>query len=143
MQKLPDEPKLQQIHKMLGKIDVDKDGQLKVDDVLKVNITLFVCCSFHFLHKQKNPNPQIIATIGKENVNLNETQIDDLIELITKEETLENEEKIEKALAKSKEERRAVLEQLEEVVDKAAEISDNVKPSETVKSSSKPGSKVS
>lgn len=36
MQKLPDEPKLQQIHKMLGKIDVDKDGQLKVDDVLKV-----------------------------------------------------------------------------------------------------------
>lgn len=42
MQKLPDEPKLQQIHKMLGKIDVDKDGQLKVDDVLKVNIYLFV-----------------------------------------------------------------------------------------------------
>jgi len=116
MQKLPDEPKLQQIHKMLGKIDVDKDGQLKVDDVLK-----------------------IIATIGKENVNLNETQIDELIELISKEETLENEEKIEKALAKSKEERRAVVGQMEELVDKATEIVDSVKPS--VKSS-KPGSKI-
>jgi len=119
MQKLPDEPKLQQIHKMLGKIDIDKDGQLKVDDVLK-----------------------IIATIGKENVNLNETQIDELIELITKEETLENEEKIEKALAKSKEERRAVLEQLEEVVDKAKEIVDNVQPNEPANPTSKPGSKI-
>jgi len=55
---------------------------------------------------------------------------------------LENEEKIEKALAKSKEERLAVLEQLEEVVDKAQEIVDNVKPSETVKTPSNPGSKI-
>lgn len=117
MQKLPDEPKLQQIHKMLGKIDIDKDGQLKVDDVLK-----------------------IIATIGKENVNLKENQIDEIIELISKEETLENEVKIEKALAKSKEERRAAKAELEELVDKAPEIVD--KPSESVNDASKPGSKI-
>ncbi|KAG4068549.1 hypothetical protein HA402_004890 [Bradysia odoriphaga] len=117
MQKLPDEPKLQQIHKMLGKIDVDKDGQLKVDDVLK-----------------------IIATIGKENVNLKENQIDEIIDLITKEESLENEVKIEKALAKSKEERRAVKAELEALVDKAPEIGD--KPSESVNETSKPGPKI-
>lgn len=38
MQKVPDESKFEQIYKMLGKIDLDKDGQLKVDDVLKVFI---------------------------------------------------------------------------------------------------------
>lgn len=95
--------------------------------------------------KQKTypPIQQIIATIGKENVNLNETQIDELIELISKEETLENEDKIEKALAKSKEERRVVQEQLEEIVDKATEIGDSLKPSESVNPTTKPGSKVS
>lgn len=37
MQKVPDESKLEQINKMLSKIDADKDGQLQVDDVLKVS----------------------------------------------------------------------------------------------------------
>lgn len=36
MQKVSDEAKLEQINKMLSKIDADQDGQLKVDDVLKV-----------------------------------------------------------------------------------------------------------
>lgn len=70
------------ITKMLDKIDSDKDGQLKVDDVLK-----------------------IIEAIGKDSVNLSEKQLDELIDLISKEEYLENEEKIEKALAKSLETR--------------------------------------
>lgn len=70
------------ITKMLDKIDSDKDGQLKVDDVLK-----------------------IIETIGKDSVDLSEKQLDELIDLISKEEYLENEEKIEKALAKSLETR--------------------------------------
>lgn len=61
--------------------------------------------------------------------------------MISKEETLENEEKIEKALAKSKEERRAVKEQMEEIIDKAQEIVD--KPSESANQTPKPGSKVS
>lgn len=38
MKKVSDESKMEQIYKMLEKIDNDRDGQLKVDDVLKVNI---------------------------------------------------------------------------------------------------------
>lgn len=48
---------------------------------------------------------QIIEMIGKDNVNLSGKQIDEIVDLIDKEEYLENEEKIQKALAKSKEER--------------------------------------
>lgn len=40
MQKVSDESKLEQINKMLSKIDADKDGQLQVDDVLKVMLIL-------------------------------------------------------------------------------------------------------
>lgn len=78
MQKVPDETKVDQIQKLLGKIDMDKDGHLKVDDVMR-----------------------IIEEIGKEAVDLTDKQVDELIELINKEEQIENEEKIEKALAKS------------------------------------------
>lgn len=48
---------------------------------------------------------QIFETIGKENIKLNAKQVDELLDLISKEEYLENEEKIQKALEKSKEER--------------------------------------
>lgn len=48
---------------------------------------------------------QIFETIGKENIQLNAKQVDELLDLISKEEYLENEEKIQKALEKSKEER--------------------------------------
>lgn len=54
---------------------------------------------------------QIIEMIGKENVNLSAKQMDEMIELIDKEEYLENEEKIEKALAKSKEQREQLKQQ--------------------------------
>lgn len=43
--------------------------------------------------------------IGQENINLNPKQVDELLDLMSKEEYLENEEKIQKALEKSKEER--------------------------------------
>jgi len=46
---------------------------------------------------------QVIEIIGKENVKLNSKQVDELIELIDKEEILEVEDKIEKALQKDKE----------------------------------------
>lgn len=50
---------------------------------------------------------QVIEIIGKENVKLNSKQIDELIELIDKEEILEVEDKIEKALQKDKEAKEA------------------------------------
>lgn len=46
---------------------------------------------------------QVIEFIGKENVHLSAKQLDELIELIEKEEILEVEDKIERALQKEKE----------------------------------------
>ncbi|KAK9891833.1 hypothetical protein WA026_016632 [Henosepilachna vigintioctopunctata] len=77
---VPDQSRLDKITKVLRKIDDDLDGSVKVEDVLKV-----------------------IEIIGKEDVNLTDKQVDELIELIDKEEILEVEDKIEKALQKDKE----------------------------------------
>ncbi|KAG5682035.1 hypothetical protein PVAND_011427 [Polypedilum vanderplanki] len=82
IQKVSDESVLEQIEKLLSRIDDDRDGSLKVEDVLK-----------------------IIETIGKENINLNEKQINEIIDLIDKEEIIETEEMIEKALKKEQEQR--------------------------------------
>lgn len=78
LQKVPDESKLKLIQDVLGRLDDDFDGQLKVDDVLKM-----------------------IEIIGNENVHLSEKQIQELIELLDKEEVLEVENKIQKALEKA------------------------------------------
>lgn len=118
MQKVPDEQKVDQIQKLLGKIDIDKDGQLKVDDVLR-----------------------IIEAIGKETVNLTDKQVDELIDLIGKEEQIENEEKIEKALAKSIEvERQAANNEV--LTDKSTKVltTDDAKQDDAT---TKPPSKVS
>lgn len=106
MQKVPDETKLAQIQKMLGRIDDDKDGHLKVDDVVR-----------------------IIQEIGKESVALNEKQVDELMELINKEEELENEQKIEKALAKSLEEAKRAAEELN---DRTTKVLDDKRTGETM-----------
>lgn len=117
MQKVPDEQKVEQIQKLLGKIDVDKDGQLKVDDVLRV-----------------------IEEIGKETVNLTDKQVDELIDLIGKEEQIENEEKIEKALAKSIEVEARTKAANEVLSDKSTKVlTDDAK----LDDKSKPPSKVS
>ncbi|RZC40036.1 LETM1 and EF-hand domain-containing protein anon-60Da, mitochondrial, partial [Asbolus verrucosus] len=76
---VPDQSRVQQIIKVLNKMDDDHDGSIKVEDVLKV-----------------------IEIIGKENVNLSDKQVDELMELLDKEEILEVEDKIEKALLKDK-----------------------------------------
>ncbi|XP_066145415.1 mitochondrial proton/calcium exchanger protein isoform X1 [Euwallacea fornicatus] len=81
---VPDQSRLEKISSVLRKMDDDHDGSLKIDDVLKV-----------------------IEIIGKENVKLNSKQVDELIELIDKEEILEVEDKIEKALQKDKEAKQA------------------------------------
>lgn len=51
---------------------------------------------------------KVIEVIGKENVNLKERQMNEILDLIDKEEVLETEEKIEKALKKEQEQRQSV-----------------------------------
>ncbi|XP_058822009.1 mitochondrial proton/calcium exchanger protein isoform X2 [Topomyia yanbarensis] len=114
IQQIPDDSRLDQISKILGKIDDDHDGHIKVEDVLKV-----------------------IETIGKENVKLNAKQVDELIDLLDKEEVLEAEDKIEKALSKSleakekqKEQESKEKEKLIELQDKAIDLSLKTTPVE-------------
>ncbi|CAH0720171.1 unnamed protein product, partial [Brenthis ino] len=78
LQKVPDEAKLKLIQDVLGRLDDDFDGQLKIDDVLKM-----------------------LEIVGNENVNLSEKQMAELIDLLDKEEILEVESKIQKALDKA------------------------------------------
>lgn len=75
IQKVPDSSKLERITQVLGEIDVDQDGAIRVDDVLKV-----------------------IELIGKENVHLTPKQVSEVIQLMEKEETLQIEDQIGKVL---------------------------------------------
>ncbi|KAG8240420.1 hypothetical protein J437_LFUL003134 [Ladona fulva] len=75
IQKVPDSSRLERISQILGEIDVDQDGAIRVDDVLKV-----------------------IESIGKENVRLTPLQISEVIQLMEKEEILQIEDQIGKVL---------------------------------------------
>lgn len=79
IQKVPDASRLERISEVLGKIDLDKDGVVKLDDVLKV-----------------------LELIGRENVKLSKKQMDELIELIGKEDAIKEVLKDEKLLADDK-----------------------------------------
>lgn len=104
IQQVPDDSRLDQISKILGRIDGDQDGQIKVEDVLKV-----------------------IETIGKENVQLSPKQVDELIDLLDKEEELQAEDKIEKALNKSLEAKEKQKELESQEKEKLLEITDKAK----------------
>lgn len=96
IQKVPDESRLVHIQHILEKIDIDQDNQIRVEDVLKV------CISYIFLSFLKVIEShlffKVIGIIGKENVQLSKQQVEEIIELISKEEQLENEKKLEEAL---------------------------------------------
>ncbi|XP_076279143.1 leucine zipper and EF-hand containing transmembrane protein 1 [Lasioglossum baleicum] len=77
IQNVPDEHRLQRIVEILAKMDDDRDGAIKIEDVLKV-----------------------VELIGKEDIKLSKKQLHELIELIDKEEILEVEEQIQKSLQK-------------------------------------------
>nr|CAD7587297.1 unnamed protein product [Timema genevievae] len=77
IQKIPDESLVNRISEVLEQMDVDKDGAIRVDHVLKV-----------------------LEVVGKENVNLNKKQMDELLDLLKKEEVIELEDQIAKALEK-------------------------------------------
>ncbi|GAB1864426.1 Mitochondrial proton/calcium exchanger protein [Camponotus japonicus] len=76
-QNVGDEHRLKRIAEILKKIDNDRDGSIKIEDLLKV-----------------------VELIGKEEVKLSKKQVDELIELMDKEEELEVEEQIQKSLEK-------------------------------------------
>lgn len=73
IQKVSDDTKLQRIVDVLEKMDIDHDGAVEVDHVLKV-----------------------IELLCKENVKVTGKQMDEIIELLMKEDTLESEEKMQK-----------------------------------------------
>ncbi|XP_014480934.1 PREDICTED: LETM1 and EF-hand domain-containing protein anon-60Da, mitochondrial [Dinoponera quadriceps] len=81
IQNVPDEHRLKRIAEILGKIDDDQDGAIKIEDVLKV-----------------------VELIGKEDIKLSKEQVDELIELMDKEEELLVEEQMQKSLQKDSEE---------------------------------------
>ncbi|KAH8400584.1 hypothetical protein KR222_007234, partial [Zaprionus bogoriensis] len=73
-----DEARLKYIESVLDKFDSDKDGVVTVNEIRKV-----------------------LESIGRDNIKLSETAIEELIALLDKEQILEAEQKIEKAIAKS------------------------------------------
>ncbi|XP_043460850.1 mitochondrial proton/calcium exchanger protein [Leptopilina heterotoma] len=81
IQNVPDEHRLTRIAEILGKIDDDRDGAIKIEDVLKV-----------------------VELIGQEDIKLSKKQVNELIDLMEKEEVLEVEDQIEKALKKESKE---------------------------------------
>ncbi|PSN54988.1 hypothetical protein C0J52_02342 [Blattella germanica] len=101
IQKVPDDSLVDRISEVLAKMDIDKDGAIRLDDVLKV-----------------------IELVGKENVKLNKKQVDEIVDLMSKEELIELEEQIEKALEKGNQE-----ELLEAEKEKKIEAEDKEKES--------------
>lgn len=63
------------------------------------------CCSFLTSYRhhciKKTTCLQVIELIGKENVQLNSKQLDEILQLLEKEEVLELEDQIQKALEKA------------------------------------------
>jgi len=65
-----DPTKVDRIARVLSKLDDNKDGKIKIDDLLKV-----------------------IELIGRENVRMTGKQLDEIVSTLAKEETLEEESK--------------------------------------------------
>ncbi|CAG5075164.1 Similar to Letm1: Mitochondrial proton/calcium exchanger protein (Drosophila melanogaster) [Cotesia congregata] len=138
IQSVPDDEKLNRMQEILGEIDVDRDGAIKIEDVLKV-----------------------IELIGKDDIKLNKKQMNELIKLMEKEEVLEVEDQIQKALLKeSKESKQSTttttskstvpatpatkaekiseegfINEIPEISVKATDVANDVHPSKSVKNS--------
>ncbi|XP_063231790.1 mitochondrial proton/calcium exchanger protein [Bacillus rossius redtenbacheri] len=96
IQSSSDNSLVQRISEVLEKMDLDKDGAIRVDHMLKV-----------------------LEAVGNENVKLDRKQLDELLEVLKKEEVLELEDQIARALEKQSgrkdlEKRRATEEQGEQ-----------------------------
>ncbi|XP_054258108.1 mitochondrial proton/calcium exchanger protein-like isoform X2 [Macrosteles quadrilineatus] len=110
LQNVSDSSRKQTIIEVLAKIDIDKDGVIKVDDLLKTlsdtDVTGPAKCpenpTYDLLSLResdalkaqypRNIWTTVVEVIGRENIKLNQKQIDDVIELIKKEEKIEKKE---------------------------------------------------
>lgn len=120
-----DESRLKQIENVLSKLDADKDGAISVDEVLKVSLLPKFPTQNHEKIIIEFPIWQVIEAIGRENVKLDEKQLEELISLLDKEQVIETQDKIEKALAKSIKEADNVKKLAEEIADAAAASAKN------------------
>ncbi|XP_076750931.1 leucine zipper and EF-hand containing transmembrane protein 1 [Xylocopa sonorina] len=78
LQSVPDQHRLHRIEEILAKIDDDRDGSIKIEDVLKV-----------------------LELIGKEDIKLSKKQVDEILDLLDKEEVLEEKEQNQKKLQRN------------------------------------------
>lgn len=101
LQKQPDSERLQKIEAVLAKMDDDHDGVVKVDDVL-----------------------QVIELIGKEDVKLSSRQVNEIIALLEKEESLEFAEKIEKVVEREEQHKKAAAAKLGGATSEQSQLKD-------------------
>ncbi|KAL7738009.1 hypothetical protein ACLKA6_006367 [Drosophila palustris] len=98
-----DEARLKYIGSVLDKFDADKDGVVTVNDIRKV-----------------------LESIGRDNIKLSEKAIEELISLLDKEQILEAEQKIEKAIAKSMKEAEKLKQEVEKSDKDMAKLVDGI-----------------
>ncbi|EDW00664.1 mitochondrial proton/calcium exchanger protein [Drosophila grimshawi] len=98
-----DEARLKHIESVLDKFDADKDGVVTVNEIRKV-----------------------LESIGRDNIKLGEKAIEELITLLDKEQILEAEQKIEKAIAKSMKEAEKLKTDLEKTDKDMAKLVDGI-----------------
>ncbi|XP_030554075.1 mitochondrial proton/calcium exchanger protein [Drosophila novamexicana] len=98
-----DEARLKHIESVLDKFDADKDGVVTVNEIRKV-----------------------LESIGRDNIKLSDKAIEELITLLDKEQILEAEQKIEKAIAKSMKEAEKLKMEVEKTDKDMAKLVDGI-----------------
>ncbi|XP_017868257.1 PREDICTED: LETM1 and EF-hand domain-containing protein anon-60Da, mitochondrial [Drosophila arizonae] len=98
-----DEARIKHIESVLDKFDADKDGVVTVNDIRKV-----------------------LESIGRDNIKLSDKAIEELIALLDKEQILEAEQKIEKAIAKSMKEAEKLKLEVEKTDKDMAKLVDGI-----------------
>ncbi|XP_017061943.1 mitochondrial proton/calcium exchanger protein [Drosophila ficusphila] len=98
-----DEARLKHIEAVLEKFDADKDGVVTVNDIRKV-----------------------MESIGRDNIKLSEKAIEELISLLDKEQVLQAEQKIEKAIAKSMKEAEKLKSEVDKVEKHLSKLVNNI-----------------
>ncbi|KAH8284901.1 hypothetical protein KR054_002547 [Drosophila jambulina] len=119
-----DEARLKHIESVLEKFDADKDGVVTVNEIRKVIVLQ------KFKVKEYFSNYvycyQVMESIGRDNIKLSEKAIEDLIYMLEKEQVLQAEQKIEKAIAKSMKEAEKLKSEVENTDKDLAKLVDDI-----------------